>query len=199
MNFALYVTHFIALINTNQLASAWHVVNSVFVAGFAFIPWTLINLTEIHAVFHPNPEVMTNCLRSAERTLADAQYIYKRFEDSVIEGHTTLEMLDGFMHKIETDEKLSVKIFLQGLGVPADKTMVRRLKNHMDTDNDGLFTYAEFFNCVNGDPPNMSEKEGAKDLVVCMRSRAPGVLASRTNSCQSVLSIASCSSVVFEV
>lgn len=192
LNFALYVTHFIAVINTNQLSSAWHVVNLVtFVAGFTFIPWTLINLTEIHAVFHPNPEVMAHCWRSAERTLADAQYIYKKLEDSVIEGNTTLEILDGFMQKIETDEKLSVKRFLQGLGVPADKSMVRRLKNHMDTDNNGLVTYAEFFNCINGDPSNMSEKNGAKDLLVCMRSHAHAALASRTNSCQSLLSIAS--------
>jgi hypothetical protein len=172
---ALYLTHFIHLIDYNGLSVVWHVLCVItFFCGFALIPWILINVAEVNAVFNPDPEVVAHCMADAEAYSKDIKHIYTRLEESVKGGFVTTDMLAEFEVDVARDDRIGhakeLQDFLFRLHVPMRKVDLDRLTERMDIDGAGIVTYAEFFNAVNGDPPKMSEKKGAQQLIQHLQS-----------------------------
>mmetsp|Transcript_110757 Transcript_110757/g.336749 ORF Transcript_110757/g.336749 Transcript_110757/m.336749 type:complete len:529 (+) Transcript_110757:2-1588(+) len=175
MNSSMYLCHFAYAIGHVGLSGSWQVFCILpIVTCYCLIPVIMVELALVNAILSPDHEILDRVTDDISRFSSDCEHILQQLENAAKEGFLPLDELAAQVNNsAPIGRTRHFQAFLRSLHVCISTDRLKRIKQKMDADADGVLTITEFFNAVNGDPPDATEKQGAMQLLERLRGLEP--------------------------
>eukprot|EP00420_Gonyaulax_spinifera_P024031 CAMPEP_0197893416 /NCGR_PEP_ID=MMETSP1439-20131203/32742_1 /TAXON_ID=66791 /ORGANISM="Gonyaulax spinifera, Strain CCMP409" /LENGTH=543 /DNA_ID=CAMNT_0043513681 /DNA_START=45 /DNA_END=1676 /DNA_ORIENTATION=- len=176
MNSSMYFCHFLYAVKQYHLSGGWHFFCILpWLASYILLPSCLEEVALVNAILCPSHEVLDRVTEDSNLFDLDCDHILRQLEHTATQGCLPIDSLE---EKVKQGELIGqtrdFAKFLRTLHVSVSESRINRIKQKMDSDGDGNLTVQEFFNAVNGDPPQSTEKQGAIDLLEHLRTVSLG-------------------------